>query len=65
MKVKNTSFSQLVISLPGGTSIQIAARGSKDISEEEFNMPECQRLFKERKLIVLPEQPRQSTSSPA
>ena len=65
MKIKNTSFSQLVLSLPGGKSIQLAARGSKDISEEEFNSPACQRLFAQRTIIVLQDQPRQSTSSPA
>jgi hypothetical protein len=55
MKVKNKSFSELVVSFPQGRSLTLAARGSADISREDFASPECQRLFAARMLIVLPE----------
>ncbi len=55
MTVKNTSFSELVLSLPGGQSITLAARGSADISDAAFYSPECQRLLKARVLIELPD----------
>ena len=55
MRVKNKSFSELVVSLSQGRSLTLAARGSADISREDFASPECQRLFAARTLIVLPE----------
>lgn len=55
MKIKNKSWSQLVLSLAEGKSMTLPARGSVDISEEDFRTPECQRLFAERAIIVLPE----------
>jgi len=55
MRVKNKSFSELVLSLPQGRSLTLAARGSVDISREDFASPECQRLFAAQMLIVLPE----------
>jgi hypothetical protein len=64
MRVKNKSFSQLMLSLPSGRSIPIPARGSVEISDEDFASPECQRLFAERTLIVLPEAARQRPGTP-
>ena len=55
MKVKNKSFSELVLSLPQDRSLTLAARGSADISSEDVASPECQRLFAAGMLIVLPE----------
>jgi hypothetical protein len=63
MKVKNKSFSELVLSLPQGRSLTLAARGSADISREDFASPECQRLFAARMLIVLPETSQQHTGA--
>jgi hypothetical protein len=63
MKVKNTSFSELVVSLPQDRSLTLAARGSAEISREDFASPECQRLFAARMLIVLPETSPQSTGA--
>jgi len=56
MKIKNKSWSPLVISLPGGKSLNLAARGISEISSEDFQSPECQRLAKSRTIIVLPEE---------
>jgi hypothetical protein len=59
MKVKNKSFSPLVLSLPDDRALTLPARGSVEISAEDFASPECQRLFAERLLIILPEPRRQ------
>ena len=64
MKVKNKSFSQLVLPLPGGRALTLPARGSVDISDEDFASPACQRLFAERLLIVLPEPRRPAPVAP-
>ena len=55
MRIKNTSFSATVISLEGGATISLPARGSKDISNEDFKSPTVQRLFQDGRLIILPE----------
>lgn len=54
MKIKNKDWSPRVITLGGGKTITIPARGTTEISEEDFNSPECQRLFTKRAIIVLP-----------
>ena len=64
MKVKNKSFSQLVLPLTGGRALTLPARGSVEISEEDFASPACQRLFAERRLIILPEPRRHGTETP-
>lgn len=54
-KIKNKSFTAAVISLQEGRTITLPARSSADISDEDFESPEIQRLFEERSIIVLPE----------
>jgi hypothetical protein len=54
MRIKNRSFSALVVTLNGGRTITLPARGSHEISDEEFQTPEVQRLFNEGSLFVLP-----------
>jgi hypothetical protein len=56
MRVKNKSWSPLAVSLPGGKSLTLAARGTSEISSEDFQSPELQRLFEARNIIVLPEE---------
>lgn len=56
MKIKNKEWSPLNISLPDGRSITLAARGINEISDEDFQSPEFQRLAKARTIIVLPEE---------
>jgi hypothetical protein len=63
MKIKNRSWSQLVLNLSEGKSITLPGRGSVDINEGDFNSPECQRLFAERAIIVLPEQKKEDSSA--
>jgi hypothetical protein len=60
MKVKNMSFSALEISLTDDRTLTLPARGSAEISDEDFASPQCQRLFAERLLIILPEPRRQA-----
>lgn len=55
MKIKNRSFSATMISLPGGSNLTLRGRESKEISEEDFNSPEIQRLFTAGIIFVLPE----------
>jgi hypothetical protein len=55
MKIKNRSFSATVIPLPGGGSLPLPGRESMEISEEDFNSPEIQRLFTAGIIFVLPE----------
>jgi hypothetical protein len=55
MRIKNKSWSPLVVSLPGGGTLNLAGRGTKEISAEDFESPEVQRLAKTRTIIVLPE----------
>ena len=55
MKIKNRSFSATVISLPGGRSLSLSGRGNAEISEDDFNSPEIQRLFTAGSVFVLPE----------
>jgi hypothetical protein len=64
MKVKNTSFSRLVLPLTGGRALTLPARGSVEISDEDFASPACQRLFAARLLIVLPEPRRPAPETP-
>jgi hypothetical protein len=59
MKIKNKSWSPLAISLPGARSMTLAARGTSEISAEDFQSPELQRLFEARSIIVLPEKEKQ------
>lgn len=55
MRIKNKQWSPQVISLPGGKSLTLAGRGANEISAEDFESPEVQRLVKTRSVIVLPE----------
>jgi hypothetical protein len=55
MKIKNKSWSPLAITLPNGKSLTLGARGSEEISTEDFQSPEFQRLFEQRSIIVLPQ----------
>lgn len=55
MKIKNKAWSPVVISLAGGRSINLPARGSATISKEDFHCLDCQRRYAERSIIVLPE----------
>lgn len=43
--------------LQGGRTIALPGRGSTDISEQDFSDPECQSLFLERSIIILPGRP--------
>ena len=54
-KVKNKSFTGVAISLQGGRTLTLAARGSAEISDADFENPEIQRMFKARSIIVLSE----------
>lgn len=56
MKIKNKSWSPLIIPVAGREPLFLPARGSIDISMEAFKSAECQRLWKQRAIIVLPEQ---------
>jgi pilus assembly protein FimV len=56
MRIKNKSWSPLVVSLPDGKSINLPARGIDEVSSEDFESPEFQRLSKSRAVIVLPEE---------
>jgi hypothetical protein len=56
MRIKNKSWSPLVVSLPDGKSRTLAARGIDEVSAEDFQSPEFQRLAKSRTVIVLPEE---------
>lgn len=55
VKIKNMGFSQITISTAKDKTITLPGRCSKDISEEDFKTPECQRLFASHDIIVLPE----------
>ena len=65
MKVKNMSFSVLELSLTDDRTLTLPARGSVEISAEDFASPECQRLFAERLLILLPEPKRPAAGASA
>jgi hypothetical protein len=65
MNVKNMEFYIVQLPLSGGRALTLPARGSVEISDEDFASPACQRLFAERRLIVLPEQRRQATDTPS
>jgi hypothetical protein len=65
LEVKNTTWSQLVLSLAEGKSLTLPARGSADIREDDFNSPECQRLFAARTIIVLSERETQGSDAAA
>lgn len=56
MRIKNKSWGPLVISLPDGKSVTLGARGVGEISDEDFQNPEVQRLARAREIIVLPEE---------
>lgn len=45
------AWSSLVIRMPKGDSIKFPARGIKQISEEAFTSPECQRVYQARSII--------------
>ncbi len=62
MKIKNMSFSSRVITLAEKKTITLPARDSLDITEEEFQNPEIQRLFAERSIILLPQAQSQAKS---
>jgi hypothetical protein len=54
VKIKNKDWSPRVVTVSGGKTIRIPARGTTEISEEDFNSPELQRLFTKRVIIVVP-----------
>jgi len=62
MKVKNMSFSSRVVKLTEEKTLTLPARDSVDITEEEFQNPEIQRLFAERSIILLPQAQPQAKS---
>jgi hypothetical protein len=64
MKMKNMGFTAVQLPLTGGRALTLPARGSVEISEEDFASPACQRLFAERRLIILPEPRRHGTETP-
>ena len=55
MKIKNRSWSPLVVSLPGGKSLTVPGRGIEDVSAEDFESAALQRLSKSRTIVVLPD----------
>lgn len=63
MKIKNRSWSPLVISLGKEKSLTLPARGSKDISTEDFKKPGCQQLLRSRAVVVLPSKSRKAAGS--
>jgi hypothetical protein len=56
MKIKNKSWSPLVVSLPGGKSLTLAGRSIDEVSAEDYESPEFQRLVKSRTIIILPQE---------
>ena len=65
MRIKNKSWSPLVISLPGGKSLTLAGRGTEEVSDEDLEGPEFKRLLKTRAVIVLPGQGKEPADKPA
>jgi hypothetical protein len=63
MRIKNKSWSPQVVSLPGGKSLTLAGRGTEEVSAEDFESPEFQRLAKARLIIVLPEKKKKSADT--
>lgn len=59
MRIKNTSWSPLVVTLPNGKSLSLAGRGIGEVSAEDFEDPELQRLAKSQAIVVLPEEEKQ------
>lgn len=64
MRIKNKSWSPLVVSLPGGRSLTLAGRGTDEINAEDFESPEVQRLAQARTIIVLPEEKSKPADAP-
>ena len=56
MVVKNTGWTSLTIELSQGKTLTIGPRGTQEISEQDFASEGCQQLFREEKIVVLPEQ---------
>ena len=59
MLVKNRSWSPRILTLPGakkGETRTLALRGraSAEISEEDYESPECRRLIAQGELFVIP-----------
>lgn len=56
MRIKNKSWSPLVISLPGGDPLTLSGRSIGEVSAEDLESPELRRLLRSRTIIVLPEE---------
>jgi hypothetical protein len=59
MLVKNRSWSPRILTLPGGKkgkpkTLSLRGRGSAEITKEEYESPECQRLIARGELFVIP-----------
>ncbi|HEV2860971.1 MAG TPA: hypothetical protein VGX48_08200 [Pyrinomonadaceae bacterium] len=54
MRIKNRSWSPRVITLQGGKSLTLPGRGIGEISDEDYQGAELQRLAKSGDIAVLP-----------
>jgi hypothetical protein len=53
--IKNALFSPLTVELLHGKVILLGPRATQTITEEEFQSPGCQKLFRAGKVNVLPQ----------
>jgi hypothetical protein len=53
--IKNALWSPLTIELSGRKTLTLKPRETQEISEQEFASEGCQQLFREEKIVVLPE----------
>jgi hypothetical protein len=53
--IKNALWSSLTIELLGSKTLTLEPRETQEISEQEFASEGCQQLFREGKIVVLPE----------
>lgn len=60
MRIKNARWGQLIVSVGGGKSLSLPGRGIEEISDEDFQSAEVQRLTLLGDIVVLPEEQEQT-----
>jgi len=52
---KNLTYETITVELPHGKMLSLRPRGTQTITEDDFHSPGFQRLFRARKIHVLPQ----------